>query len=190
MGSTRVLARAGLASMVIGLGACGGSDGPGTCPAGQTGVPPNCVAIAPPCTQSSVYNNSGPVEAETLVYLDFSVPETGRLDMTLDWTHASSLMGVYLVPANTCTLDQFNAQSCSYLVRSDPPGPKPRKVSATNLAAGNYRWIVANYSNVQESAVLQIVLSKGSCPALAGVAPSSSARENVAGFAVQRAARW
>jgi hypothetical protein len=191
MRMTRVLGWAGPASVAIWLAACGGgSDGPGQCPAGQTGVPPNCVAIAPVCTQSSVYSDSGGVEGKTLVYFDFSVPDTGRLDITLDWTHASSMMGVYLVPANTCTLDEFNAGSCNFTVRSDPPGPKPRKVSAPNLAAGNYRWIVANYSDALESIALQIVLSKGDCPALAGALPAASARESASALTVARAAQW
>jgi len=190
MGTTRVLALAGLASAVIGLAGCGGGDGmPGQCPAGQTGTPPNCVVINP-CTQSVIYSNSGPVEPHTLRYFDFSVPDTGRLHITLDWTHASSQMGLYLVPANTCTVDQFNARSCNFLVRSEPPGPKPRKVSAASIAAGNYRWLVGNYSDDQESAALQIVLSKGDCPALAGAQPSSSALERASPLTVTNVAGW
>ena len=172
----RVRTLAGLASVVIGLAGCGSSDGPpppGTCPPGQTGIPPNCVPINP-CTQSTVYSEPGPVEKNTLQYFDFSVPEAGRLDMTLDWTHDSSPMGLYLVPANTCTLNQFNARSCNFLVRSEPPGAKPRKVSAQNLAAGNYRWMIGNFADVKESVVLQIVLSND-CPPLAGAQPSESA---------------
>jgi hypothetical protein len=136
-----------------------------------------------------VYSNSGVVEAETLRHFDFSVPEAGRLDLTLDWTHASSLMGLYVVPANTCTGDEFNARSCNFLVRSEPPGPKPRRVSAP-IAAGNYRWLVGNYSDVQESAALQVMLSKGECPALAGAQPSISGSESVSPLTVTDAALW
>jgi len=74
-------------------------------------------------------------------------------------------MGLYVVPANTCALADFNARTCNFLVRSET-GSKPRKVSTPNFAAGNYRWMVANFASVDESATLQIVLSKGSCAAL------------------------
>lgn len=176
MRMTRVLALAALGSVTIGLAGCGGggNDGPGTCPAGQTGVPPNCMPPPPLCTQSTIYSESGPIEKETLQYFDFSVPEAGRLDMTLDWTHASSPVGLYVVPAKTCTLNQFNERTCNFVVRSEPPGAKPRKVSAQNLAAGNYRWMIGNFDDAKESVVLQIVLWKGDCAPLAGAQPSES----------------
>ena len=101
-----------------------------------------------------------------LGYNDFSVPELGRLDITVDWTNASSHIGVYVVPVNTCTLDEFNARSCNFLVRSEPSNVKPRKISTPSFAAGNYRWLIA--SDSVESISLQIVLSKGSCAALTG----------------------
>ena len=91
------------------------------CPAGQVGTPPNC---STPCTQSAVYNNSGAVPSLVLIFDDFPVTESGRLDLTLEWTNASSQMGLYLVPAGTCTLDQFNQRTCNFLVRSDPARPQ------------------------------------------------------------------
>lgn len=136
------------------------------------GTPPNC---APPCTQTAVYTNSGGVPSQVLIFDDFPVTDTGRLDLTMDWTNASSLMGLYLVPAGTCTLSEFNARTCTFLVRSDPPGPKPRRVSVANIAAGNYRFMVANYSAGDESAALNVVLSKGGCPAVANTPPASAA---------------
>jgi hypothetical protein len=87
--------------------------------------------------------------------------------MIMDWTFADSPMGLYLVPVNTCTLEEFNARSCNFLVRSEPSLIKPRKVSQANFTAGNYRWIVANYRDEPESVSLQILISKGTCPALA-----------------------
>ena len=177
------------AALAVGLQGCGGSEGPGSCPAGTSGVPPNCVTILPPCTQTTVRQESGPLDSRTLVYDDFSVPDSGRLDVTLDWTFASSPMGFYLVPVNTCSLDEFNARSCSFIIRSEPSNAKPRKISQANFSAGNYRWIVANFAQVQESASLQIVLSKGSCPALAGAAAGAHdyAREDLP--QIQRAVR-
>jgi hypothetical protein len=174
---SRRLARLAAGALVLGLAACGGSDGgPGHCPDGQTGVPPNCVAIMDPCSQTTVVQDSGSVPSLSVVYDDFSVPETGRLDVTMDWTDPASPVGFYLVPANTCTLDEFNARSCNFVVRSESFS-KPRKISTANFAAGNYRWMVANFADADESVALQIVLSKGSgCPALATGGPAVSAR--------------
>ena len=170
----------------LALGRCGGS-GPGSCGVGETGTPPNCQKICPAgtippdcrpdCTQTNVYQQDGPVPAGTLVYLDFSVPDSGRLDVTLDWTNASSAVGFYLVPANTCTLAEFNARTCNFVIRAEPSSSKPRKVSLANLAAGNYRWIVANFSASDESVALKIVLAKGTgCPAFGGTPPSVLSR--------------
>jgi hypothetical protein len=55
---------------------------------------------------------------------------------------------------------------------------KPRKISTPNFAAGNYRWLVANYASQQESMSLQIVLQKGTgCAPQAGGAPSAASRD-------------
>jgi hypothetical protein len=121
-----------------------------------------------------VESGSGPLEANTLGFHDFSVADSGRLDTTVDWTNASSTIGVYVVPANTCTLDEFNARSCNFLARSEPSTVKPRKISTANVAAGNYRWLVGNFSDKDESISFQFVLSKGSCAALTGGLPTAS----------------
>jgi hypothetical protein len=109
------------------------------------------------------------------VFDDFSVSDSGRLDVTLDWTHTSSEIGFYLVPVNTCTADEFNARACNFLIQSEPSPTKPRTISKSNFNAGNYRWLIANFSSEKESVSLQIVLSKGDCPAIAGEDPSALA---------------
>ena len=164
-------------ALAASLSACG--DGPTqTCPPGTTGSPPNCQPIVrvEPCTQTVVSTDAGSAKSRTLYRGDFSVPDSGRLDITVDYTNASSLVGVYLVPANTCTLEEFNARTCNFLVRSEPPGPKPRKISLPNFTAGNYRWLVGVFSEADESVSQQFVLSKGPCPALTAGPPSASAR--------------
>jgi hypothetical protein len=80
------------------------------------------------------------------------------------------------VPANTCTLEEFNARSCNFLVRSEPSATKPKKISTPNFTAGNYRWMIGNFSTDQESVSLQVVLQKGTgCAPLAGGRPSAAA---------------
>ena len=156
------------------LSACGTPD-PVPCPAGTTGTPPNCTPTPPPCTTTVVESGSGPAVAHTLYFFDFSVPDSGRLDVTLDWTNPASRVGIYLVPANTCDLDAFNARSCTFLVRSEPSSVKPRKISVSNFSPGNYRWLIGTFSDTDESVSYQFVLSKGSCAALSVAAPPVSA---------------
>jgi hypothetical protein len=116
------------------------------------------------------------VDSRWIIWDEFSVPDTGRLDVTLDWTFPESRIGFYVVPAGTCsTIEEFNARSCNFVVRSEPVTTKPRKVSTPNFAAGNYRWLVGNFSDKDESASFQIVLSKGTgCGPMAGGSPSAS----------------
>jgi len=178
MRTAQMLKGAATAATIAVLGACGGDGNPTTvpqtCPAGQVGTPPDCRT---PCTQSKVYSDSGGIPGSFVMFDDFSVPDTGRLDVTLDWTNASSAVGFYLVPANTCnTIEDFNARNCNFLIQSEPSSMKPRKISTPNFSAGNYRWLIANFSEEQESVSLQIVLSKGDCPALASVPPSAAER--------------
>jgi hypothetical protein len=172
------------AALAVTLGGCGGgNDTNGVCTPPKVGSPPNCSCpsgtLEPDCrvdcTTTNVYQDSGKIPAGWVAYDDFSVPDSGRLDVTLDWTYASSDIGFYLVPANTCTtIEEFNARSCNFLVRSEPSATKPRKISTPGFAAGNYRWLVANLSDQDESVSFQIVLAKGAgCPALAGGSPSA-----------------
>jgi hypothetical protein len=165
----RTLALAAGLAFALTFGACGPKDNPCTTnPTGPGCTPPTTLT---PCTQSVVAQGSDSWGAKELGYNEFSVPDSGRLDVTVDWTNASSKIGVYVVPAGTCTLDQFNARSCNFLVRSEPSNVKPRKVSTPNFAAGNYRWLIA--SDSVESISLQIVLSKGSCAAVTGGQPTT-----------------
>ena len=164
-------------AIVAALAACGGQkdDEKEVCPSGTTGTFPNCTVLQT-CTQTVVLQDGGAVKAMTLHYNDFSVPDSGRLDITVDWTSASSPIGIYLVPANTCTTaDEFNRRACNFLVRSEPSTQKPRKISTPNFAAGNYRWMMGTFGDTDESLSFQFVLAKGTgCAPLTGTAPQVS----------------
>ena len=166
---------------------CKSSTPTQTCDAPKTGTPPNCKCPAGTldpdcrvdCTTTNVVTDSGGIDATTVVFNDFSVPDGGRLDVTLDWTNAASPIGFYLVPANTCTTAaDFNARNCSFLIRYEPSSAKPIKISKSSFSAGNYRWLIANYAKEQESVSLGIVLNKGTgCPALPGATVAAAAAE-------------
>ena len=152
---------------LVGLAACGGGSNP-------PGAPSTPAPTPTPCAQKVLDSGNGQLPTKTLAYYDFSVPETGRLDVTLDWTYASNTIGVYVTPANTCTLAEFNARSCNFILRSETSA-KPRKVSVTGVAAGNYRWLFANFGTTDDSISYQVVLSTGGCAPLAGAGPGASA---------------
>ena len=174
----------------VGAGGCGGDGTTETCTPPKVGSPPNCACpsgtLEPDCrvdcTTTNVYQDSGGIPAESVAYDDFSVPDSGRLDVTLDWTNASSEIGFYVVPVHTCmTIEEFNARSCNFLVRSEPSTTKPRKISTPSFSAGNYSFLLANYSDRDESASLQMVLSKGTaCAPLAGGSPTASSGSDLA----------
>jgi hypothetical protein len=148
------------------LPACGGGSTP-------TSTTPT--TTLPACTQSTLFQGSSPVSPTTLVRApSFTTSAAGRLDVTLDWTFTSSSMGVYVVPQGSCTLDQFNARTCNFVIRSDS-GSKPRKVSGSNVAAGTYDLLVANFSSQDESVSAVVVLSSSSCPS---VASARASRDN------------
>jgi hypothetical protein len=84
------------------------------------------------------------------------------MDLNLDWTLASNPIGLYVVQG-ACSLDQFNARSCNFLLRLDP-GAKPLKGSLP-VQVGNYTVLLANYGTREDSGALQVVLSTGNCPA-------------------------
>ena len=92
----------------------------------------------------------------------FTTSTSGTLEITVDWAFPTSLMGVYLVKGE-CTLDQFNLRACDFLVRSEPSLVKPRKLTAGGLAAGTYNLLVANFSEDDEYASVEVVLATGSC---------------------------
>jgi hypothetical protein len=149
------------------LPGCGGSSTP-TTPATPAPTPT-------PCTQTNVLQVDGSVLARNLGRAPaFSVSTAGRLDITVDWTFPASPIGVYLVAAGACSIDQFNAQTCTFLARSETT-TKPRKISVANTSPGNYELLVANFGTQDESISGQVILSSSTCPAFASAGREASA---------------
>lgn len=164
--STQKLA-AGLCLAMM-IPACGG---------GGSSATPVTTTTTVPCTQTILFEGGGPAPANTLFpAVPFNFTSTGRLDVILDWTSPTSPIGVYVVPINTCTLDQFNARTCNFVIRSEPSSVKPRKSSASGVAAGNYLLLIANFGAQDESASTQIIFSSATCPPLS-IGGSSQASE-------------
>jgi hypothetical protein len=133
-----------------------------------------------PCVQTVIRNDTGTIGASTFASIAFTFNATARLDIIADWTNASSPIGVY-VTSGSCTLDQFNARSCNFVIRSEPSTVKPRKLSAPNVAAGPYSLSLANFAAQDESVATQVISSSATCAPLSfsplssqGPAPSVS----------------
>lgn len=156
------------AALCAGIVACGGGGS-------STPVAPTVVAAPPPtpCTQTTLLEGSGSIPSRTLGVETISVPTVGRVDIIVDWTFASSPIGVYLVQG-ACSLEQFNARSCNFLIRSES-GAKPRKASASNVMPGTYSVLVANGASETEAVSLQVFLASATCAPLAGVGARSLA---------------
>ena len=129
---------------------------------------------AAPCSQTSVFGPAqGSLPTRNLDMESFSTSTTGRVDVFLDWTLADSPMGVYVVQGS-CNLDQFNARTCNFIARSEPPGPKPRRISADNVSAGSYTLMIGNFAAVDESVSTQVWSSSSGCPAFTTAPPSAA----------------
>ena len=154
--------------LLASLGGCGG---------GGTTPTPVISATPTPCTQSIVGSATGSLPAESVGGIGFTTPVAGRADVTVDWTLATSSIGVYVVPASPqCDIYSFNARTCGFLAVSEPSAVKPRKVSATVTTGGIYQLMVANYSGDDESVSGQIVLSIGPCPTFGATSPTTNRR--------------
>jgi len=158
MSSCRLVVLTAVAVSALVLPSCGGDS-----PSPVATTPPTTL---PACTQSILFQGGGSHPSHMLVRVPFAIATPGRLDLVFDWTFASNLFGLYVVTAGSCPIDSFNANACTFLLRSESP-TKPRKVSLANIAAGNYEMLVANYGSQDDSVSTQIIVSSSTCPAIA-----------------------
>jgi len=152
----------GLALLLPG---CGGGGSTTSTP---VTTPPTTLAA---CTQSILFQGGGVHPSKILVRVPFSIATAGRLDIIFDWTVAANPFGIYVVSAGTCSIDQFNAGACTFLLRSETT-VKPRKVSLASIATGNYEALFANFGTQDDSVSTQVIVSSPTC------APLSSAPAN------------
>ena len=169
---------AGLVLTVM-LGGCG--SGHPTTMTSPTPPPP------PPTTRSVIQARSGSLPARTFVRNVFTTPSSGTLDITVDWTVASSPIGVY-VARQACAVDDFNAGACNFVTISET-SQKPRKITLPGFGAGTYELLIANFATVDESASYEIGLTTGA--GAASVATErSGARDPRMGGALSSAASF
>jgi hypothetical protein len=143
---------------------------------GGGGTAPTTPSSTTPCSQTLLFQGAAAVGAGFAAGQDFSVTSTAdtRLDVIVDWTSTASAIGVYAFTKDSCTLDQFLARTCTFLLKSEPSSAKPRRVSAT-VAVGTYTLVIANLGTLDESVAAQIVLSDSTCAPLLGAPPGTVA---------------
>ncbi len=103
---------------------------------------------------------------------------SGALETTVDWTHASNTVWMYLAEGE-CTVDQFASDACPgpacacrFSVTSEQATPKPRVLSVPNASAGTRALIVWNHGPRSESGSYQAVLTT------TGAASTSTGQES------------
>ena len=161
MSTQRLVVALALALMIP---ACGGGS--------SSSTPVTTTTTTVPCVQTVIRNDTGTIGARTFASIAFTFNATARLDVIADWTNATSPIGVY-VTSGSCTLDQFNARTCNFVIRSEPSTVKPRKVTAPNVAAGTYALSLANFADQDESVATQVISSSATCAPLSAAAPTA-----------------
>ena len=90
----------------------------------------------------------------------FSIDRGGTLDVTVDYTSASSQIAVWLARGK-CTFEQFDAEQCSFAALS-MSGDKPRRVTATGVEKGDFTLITGNFGPIEERVTFRVVLTSAS----------------------------
>src|SRR5262245_55940455 len=159
-GAQRLLALAGATCLTLSLAGCGDSP-----------TDPIPTPTPTPCIRTTVFQGAGTIPGQTADFESFTTATTGRVDVTLDWTHADRQMAVF-VAQGSCSFNQFRAGNCNFLLQLASP-PKPLKGSIPNVAPGTYAYIILNASAKNEAASTSVVVSSATCPAIASTAPAS-----------------
>jgi hypothetical protein len=143
------------AGLMLALSACGGgNDETGPTPP----APPD-----PPVTTTifsqgySVGAGAGPA-TPAIGFQDVSVPNTGQVVVTFDWTFTSSDIDLVVTPPSCSSGVAAYDNQCT-VHGSDRSYTKPARVSFTALSPGVIRIWVYNFATVPESGVLNVTLT-------------------------------
>jgi hypothetical protein len=147
---------AGALALLAGLTACGGGGSSPTTP----------VVTQPPApTTSSIFSRPYSVGAglgggvPNFGFQDVSVPNAGTVQVSFDWTFASSDIDVVVTPAS-CP-DGVSAYFGSCTVLGEDKGfNKPARAQFNVSASQSIRVFVYNFASVQESGVLNVLLTR------------------------------
>ena len=116
--------------------------------------------VTGPC-EETVFSRESRIPADTYVVQSITLPQTGRLDVTMDWVLTTDIVSLALAQA-PCSADQFQADECNVILNLFPP-PKPLTGSTYWLNAGNYDLLLGNFSPVEEVASTTVVFKTNGC---------------------------
>jgi hypothetical protein len=113
-----------------------------------------------PC-QEMEFGGQSRIPADTYVVQSITLPETGRLDVTLDWMLTTNIVSLTLAQA-PCSVEDFQADKCNVLLNLFPP-PKPLVGSTYWLNGGKYDLLLGNFSPTEETASTHVVFRTTGC---------------------------
>ena len=152
---------AGAVVLALTFAACGGGGG-GGCAENPLG--PGCVSSptpTPPIVETVViYENNGPVAAESGGYLEFAIPSAGTVEATVDWTFASNPVWIALTAASCDDGEAAFLGSCAQIGNPNLGTTKPKRVSGSVSQAGRGRLWLINAGPVDESMAVQITITR------------------------------
>jgi hypothetical protein len=143
------------------LAGCGSGPSVGPSQLPPTPAPPVVRSVISQGSFTNLSPNSG-------VNFLLTTTATGVLDATVDWTFAASQIDIYVLKAGTCSVTQYNARQCQFIVSSETPTPKPRVITTASLAPGAYELLIINFGTNVEAVSYQAGLTTGGASA-AGV---------------------
>lgn len=108
-----------------------------------------------------MFSGQSRIPANTYIVQSITMPQTGRLDVTMDWVLTTDIVSLALAQA-PCSVDQFQADECNVILNLFPP-PKPLVGSTYWLSAGNYDLLLGNFSPVEEIASTNVVFKTTGC---------------------------
>jgi hypothetical protein len=141
----RLLVVASLGALALGpMASCSSPAGPTTGPCEET-----------------VFGGQSRIPANTFVVQSITMPQTGRLDVTMDWVLPTDIVSLTLAQA-PCSIEDFQADKCNVLLNLFPP-PKPLEGSTYWLNAGKYDLLLGNFSPIEEVASTSVVFRTTGC---------------------------
>lgn len=152
----RQLACALALTIVLPASGGGGSTGPN---------PPPTSTSTPEPTTSVIFEAAfPPLQPDEGVAGDFSIPNSGLVRVTMDWTFPTNQMVYFIFSGTTCsdfeTYFRTGAAPGCTLLGQHVAGVKPAVVTFNVSAAQNARILLANLGPTGESGVVHITLTR------------------------------
>src|SRR3954469_24147091 len=90
------------------LAACGSNDNP----AGSNGTPTAAPTATVACQGQTLIKGTAPIPPQAVLFTEFTLKTSGRVDVAIDWTRADATMRVAIVQGQ-CNADDFKANTCT-----------------------------------------------------------------------------